>query len=130
MEQEKIERKRRVWQMVNIGEEAGKPPIIHTFARAQGVENGTTVSAANYFIKPNAAGQYVLDPNAPEYERQCAAMAGAAERYGMKEVDPKAEAHFLANPPRKKTKEELLSEKTKDQAEEIERLKAELAKRK
>lgn len=130
MEQEKIERKRRVWQMLNIGEEAGKPPIIHTFVRAQGVENGTTVSAANYSIKPNAAGQYVLDANAPEYERQYGAMCEAAERYGMREVDAKAEAHFLQNPPKKKTKEEILSDKTKEQAEEIERLKAELAKKK
>lgn len=130
MEQERIEPKRRVWQMLNIGEEAGKPPTIHTFARAQGVENGTTVSAANYFIKPNSAGQYVLEANAPEYERQYRAMVNAAERYGMREVDPKAEAHFMANPPKKKSKEELLAEKNKEQAEEIEKLKAELAKRK
>jgi hypothetical protein len=130
MEHEKIERKRRVWQTLNIGETEGKPPIIHTFARAQGVENGTTVSAANYFIKPNAAGQYVLESNAPEYERQYAAMVIMSETYGLREVDPKAEAHFLANPPRKKSKEEVLAMQNKEQAEEIEKLKAELAKRK
>jgi len=90
---------KRVFRTTKVPFELDKR-ILGTVNRQEGTENGTTVRPLLIKKKFNHAGQYVLQDNEQEYNRQLGALRRAEGNSKILEVDPTWEGKpFIPAPP-------------------------------